>query len=157
MIWFNARAVIEKIENGKRMVLIQRRGDAKHFEFPGGCIEWGESVIDALHREVMEETGLTVTRIHGFESYAHNGEVEYVKPYSVFLNIHGWTDPSGERSKSVGVHFKCEADGEPLEEGDNSAEIQWATPEKLRVLLDEPDMFGNMDRGAAELYLSEKN
>ena len=155
MIWYNARAVIEKIENGERMVLIQRRVGS-HFEFPGGCIEWGESVIDALKREVMEETGLTVTKIHGLESYACKDGIESVNPYSVYLMLQGWTDPSGERSKSVGVHFKCEAEGDPLEKGDNSEEIQWVTPEKLRSLLDEPDMFSNMDRGAAETYLSDE-
>ena len=159
MIWYNARAIIEKIENGERMVLIQRRvtnGTAGNFEFPGGCIEWGESIIDALKREVFEETGLTVTKIHGLDSYAHKDDTETFKPYSVYLNIKGWTDPSGERSKSVGVHFKCEAEGELLDKGANSEAIQWATPEKLRELLDEPNMFSSIDRGAAETYLSEK-
>ena len=157
----SVRAIIERIENGKKMVLIQRRvknGIAKHFEFPGGHINEDESVIGALKREVLEETGLTVTKIHGIENYTHykDTNVESVKPYSVFLIVHGWTSPSGERFKSVGVHFKCEADGEPFEKGDDSEAIQWATLEKLRELLDEPNMFSDIDMGAAETYLSEE-
>jgi len=164
MIFYNARAVIEKIENGEKMVLIQRcfrTGIPKQFEFPGGCNEWGESIVDTLKREVMEEVGMTVTKIYGIEHYMDKDGIETFIPYSVYFGKHGWTFTSGEfegeRGKSVGVHFKCEAEGTPLEKGDKTVEIQWATPEKLRALLDEPDMFSAIDRGAAELYLSEGN
>ena len=154
MIYLNARAVVEKNENGERTVLIQRRLNG-NFEFPGGCVEWGESITDALKREVLEETGLIVTNIHGLESRLCKDGTESVKPYSFYQMLQGWVDASGERSKSIGVHFKCEACGVPLEKGDNSEAVQWVTPEKLRALLDEPDMFSDMDRGAAEIWLEE--
>jgi 8-oxo-dGTP pyrophosphatase MutT (NUDIX family) len=160
VVYYNARAVIDRTVNGERMVLVQRRvadGTATSYEFPGGCMNVGETFIDALKREVLEETGLTVTKIYGIESWAHGEDIESVKPYSVYQKVHYWTNSAGEGFKSVGVHFKCEADGEPLEKGDDSTEIQWVTPEKLRELLDEPDMFSYMDRGAAEIYLSEVN
>ena len=162
MIFYNARAVIVKKENGREMVLVQRcfrTGIPKQFEFPGGCNEWGESIIDTLKREVMEEVGMTVTKIYGIENHTVQGDVETFVPYSVYFGVQGWTFESGEwageRGKSVGVHFKCEAEGTPLEKGDKTVEIQWVTPEKLRALLDEPDMFGSIDRGAAELYCAE--
>jgi ADP-ribose pyrophosphatase YjhB (NUDIX family) len=162
MIYYNARAVIVKKENGREMVLVQRcfrEGIPKKFEFPGGCNEWGESIIDTVKREVMEEVGLTVTKIYGAENYMEKSDVETFTPYSVYFGKKGWTFESGQyaggRAKSVGVHFKCEAEGTPLESGDKSTEIQWITPEKLRMLLDEANMFGDMDRGAAELYCAE--
>jgi 8-oxo-dGTP pyrophosphatase MutT (NUDIX family) len=164
MIFYNARAIITKKENGTEMVLVQRcfrSGIPKHFEFPGGCNEWGESIIDTLKREVMEEVGMVVTKIYGMESYSDINDVETFTPYSVYFGKQGWIFNSqygeleGTQGKSVGVHFKCEAEGTPLEKGDKTIEIQWVTPEKLKELLNEPNMFGDIDRGAAELYCCE--
>ena len=162
MIFYNARAIIIKKENGKEMVLIQRcfrTGVPKYYEFPGGCNEWGESIIETLKREVMEEVGMTVTKIYGIENFAEQSDIETFTPYSVYFGKKGWIFNSGEfegnQGKSVGVHFKCEAEGVPFEKGDKSVEIQWVPPEKLKALLDEPGMFSDIDRGAAELYCSE--
>jgi 8-oxo-dGTP diphosphatase len=51
------------IWNDKREVVLIRRGTPpreNQWSIPGGHVEWGESVRDALLREVREETGLTV-------------------------------------------------------------------------------------------------
>ncbi|WP_016909552.1 NUDIX domain-containing protein [Streptomyces xiaopingdaonensis] len=51
-------------------VLLLRRADGDHFgglwELPSGAVESGETLVDALHREVAEETGLTVTAIGAY-------------------------------------------------------------------------------------------
>lgn len=41
-----------------RLVLI-RRGDTGTWAFPGGTLEWGETLRTALPRELEEETGIT--------------------------------------------------------------------------------------------------
>ncbi len=46
------------------------------YTLPGGVVERGESTIDALSREVMEETGLRVTHI---EHLAYSVHVEDVR------------------------------------------------------------------------------
>ena len=43
-------------------VLVDRRSDDGSWAFLGGRVEEQESVLDALHREVREETGLEVHR-----------------------------------------------------------------------------------------------
>jgi 8-oxo-dGTP pyrophosphatase MutT (NUDIX family) len=48
------------ILNEGGQVLLQRRADNGYWNLPGGGLELGESLEAALHREVMEETGLTV-------------------------------------------------------------------------------------------------
>ena len=44
---------------GGRTLFIQRRGDSS-WALPGGTIELGETVFEALQREVNEETGIDV-------------------------------------------------------------------------------------------------
>jgi 8-oxo-dGTP diphosphatase len=51
------------IWNTHRELVLVRRGKApreNQWSIPGGHVEWGESVRDALLREVREETGLSV-------------------------------------------------------------------------------------------------
>lgn len=51
------------VRRGNRVLLGHRRsrshGDSV-WQFPGGHLEWGESVYDCARREVLEETGLDV-------------------------------------------------------------------------------------------------
>ena len=54
----NVRAVI--IRDGKLVVSRERRQGVEHVLLPGGRVQDGESIHDALTREVAEETGLTI-------------------------------------------------------------------------------------------------
>ncbi|MEH2472168.1 8-oxo-dGTP diphosphatase [Nitrobacteraceae bacterium AZCC 2161] len=47
--------------DGKVLLVRRARSPAKGFySLPGGRVEFGESLLVALHREVMEETALTI-------------------------------------------------------------------------------------------------
>jgi ADP-ribose pyrophosphatase YjhB (NUDIX family) len=48
------------IQNGAGRILLQRRSDNGLWALPGGSVEIGESVREAIVREVREETGLSV-------------------------------------------------------------------------------------------------
>lgn len=52
------RAVI--VCDGKLLVSRERRRGVEHVLLPGGRVQDGESITDALVREVAEETGLDV-------------------------------------------------------------------------------------------------
>ena len=52
------------VKNPQGEILIAKRADHQHqgglWEFPGGKVEQGESVFDALVREFQEEVGITI-------------------------------------------------------------------------------------------------
>jgi 8-oxo-dGTP diphosphatase len=57
------RIAIAVIRTGSRVVIGQRPSHghlAGYWEFPGGHVEAGESLVEAAIREAWEETGLTV-------------------------------------------------------------------------------------------------
>lgn len=66
-------AIIEKVIDNTRYILMQERHkedentDNGMIEIPAGKIREYENIFTTLRREVMEKTGLTVTKIHGEE------------------------------------------------------------------------------------------
>ncbi|MFW5738884.1 MAG: NUDIX hydrolase [Myxococcota bacterium] len=52
---------IARTREGKYLLI--RRSDTGTWSMPGGTLEWGETVRDALVREVKEEAGATVLEI----------------------------------------------------------------------------------------------
>jgi 8-oxo-dGTP diphosphatase len=53
------------IWRGGEVLLVRRGGETYGglWSFPGGHVEWGESIEAAARREVLEETGLRVTLV----------------------------------------------------------------------------------------------
>lgn len=66
-------------------ILLMQRSDNGHWGLPGGFVEPGESVSDALLREVREETGYEIElgRLVGVYSDPKTSVVEYPGPRRV--------------------------------------------------------------------------
>lgn len=72
------------IFRGDKVLLAQRAGPPLQgqWSLPGGVVETGETVLAALHREVLEETSLVVTEARFFELFERimpdaSGAIEY--------------------------------------------------------------------------------
>ncbi len=92
VVWGGAAA-------GDRSLLLMRRSDNGHWGLPGGYVERGESVADAVAREVFEETGvrISVGRLLGVYSEPARQVIAY---------------PDGNRVQAVNLCFEAEAVGE---------------------------------------------
>lgn len=81
-----AKALIIK---DKKYLLLKRSVDSKFFagqwDFPGGKIELGEKVLEALQREVLEETGLAITpgEKAGDFNHSENGQDIHLQVFAV--------------------------------------------------------------------------
>jgi 8-oxo-dGTP diphosphatase len=83
------------ILDADRNVLITRRADTAHqgglWEFPGGKVEAGETLQQALTRELREELGIEVGRTSALLEIRHDYEDK-----AVLLDVHVVWDYSGE-------------------------------------------------------------
>lgn len=61
--------------NTEGAILLQLRGDKKTWAIPGGAMELGESSIDTLKREFLEETGIEVEPVRFLNAYTNFEEV----------------------------------------------------------------------------------
>ena len=153
----NARALIERIENGELQLLIQVRNKPyegrPRFEVPGGRLEEFESLVEALRREVREETGLELSNIEGQETRIEtNGidtNVECIRPFAAYQTLRGPVD-------SVGFYFRCQAEGQLLEAGDEADHPRWmAVSEIARLMNADPEQFSFVDRAGLAFYFEQ--
>lgn len=84
------------------------------WEYPGGLIEPGESFQEALHREVMEESGVEI-EITGFVGICKNIE----------RNI-------------VNIDFTARYVKGELKTSEESTEVVWVKPQKAREMITFP-------------------
>ncbi|PYE49440.1 NUDIX domain-containing protein [Deinococcus yavapaiensis] len=156
-MYINARALVESEPPHAPALLLQRRdedGVPSRLETPGGCIEPFEGILDALRREVREETGLHVTKIlddpRPLLVAGDDGTAECLQPYFAYQTLHGPVD-------SLGYYFRCHASGTLLERGDDSKDLRWVELSELQRLLDEqPTLFSWIDRAALTYYLARR-
>ncbi len=151
--------LIRCFKNGEEWLLVQERdkagapSEAGLIEIPAGKIRAFESIYDCLRREIKEETGLDVTRIHG--------ESESIK-----VNLNGYSvlsyAPYSSSQNLLGEYpimvqtFVCEAGGMQVERSDESRNIRWMRVSELGILLREnPARFYPMHLATLHRYVTD--
>jgi 8-oxo-dGTP diphosphatase len=95
---------------GQGLVLIQRAKPPLGWAFPGGFVDYGESLEDAARREAREETGLQVSLLGQFHTYS---------------------DPKRDpRQHNISTVFVAWADGTP-QAADDARSLQIFSPDDL--------------------------
>ncbi len=105
------------IEEGGRVLLIERGQEPLKgvWSLPGGAVEVGEYLKDAIRREVREETGL---------------EVEAVSVAEIFERI--MPDPSGRTEYHyVLIDYICKVTGGELRAASDASRAVWVRREEL--------------------------
>ncbi len=106
------------ISNGAGKILLQQRSDNGLWGLPGGSVEIGESVRDAIVREVREETGLTVEvlRLIGVYSDPRFQIVRY---------------PDGNVVHYISTLFACRILAGTLQTCDETLDLRFFDPDHL--------------------------
>jgi 8-oxo-dGTP diphosphatase len=98
------------IEINGGIVLVERKFPPWGWAIPGGFVDPGESMLDAVKREALEETSLAIKVFELFHVYS--------KP---------WRDPRGDTVSAV---YICSATGTPSG-GDDAANAEIFSENKL--------------------------
>ncbi len=113
-------AVSAVVRDAGGRVLLIRRSDNDLYAIPGGALELGETLTQAVRREVLEETGVVVT-VTGL-----------IGVYSDPEHVIEFTD--GEVRQEFSVCFRAEAAGGELRTSEESTEVLWVAPGELDSL-----------------------
>lgn len=155
-MFVNARAIIERETRDGLEIVIQVRSkpskERKAIELPGGCVNEYESLVDALAREVHEETGLELTHIEGADLRVHaegaEALVECLAPFAVYQTLRGPVD-------SMGVYFRCRATGQLRNCRNETESVEWMPVKQVARWINNPALFSWVDRAGLLFYLKQ--
>ena len=108
--------------NGNILLVKTRNGG---WVFPGGQVEVGENLPDALIREIKEESGIDVTVSKLIGVYSNTA-------------IHKWYDGVTDVPTKVMFDFTCEVIGGELAISDETTDSRWVAKEEVLAFIEAP-------------------
>lgn len=114
------------VRDARGRLLVVERGNppaAGRWSLPGGKVEPGERLTDAVAREVREETGLTV-EVGGLVGYA---------------------EAASDGAHYLILDFEATVTSGDLAAGDDAADVRWMSRSELEVVETTRDLLGWLD------------
>jgi ADP-ribose pyrophosphatase YjhB (NUDIX family) len=94
-------AIIE-IDGG--IVLIQRKNPPPGWAIPGGFVDYGETLEDAVCREMKEETCLDVNLVRQFHTYSDpKRDPRHHTVSTIFIATASGTPEAADDAKDIGI------------------------------------------------------
>ncbi|AZN40961.1 NUDIX hydrolase [Paenibacillus albus] len=93
--------------------------------YPGGQVEVGENLMDALIREIKEESGIDVIVLSLIGVYSNT-------------SMYKWHDGVTDVPTKVMLDFTCKPIGGELCTSEETSEVQWVEKEKVLDLITAP-------------------
>ena len=113
------------VENDCGEILLVKHRDHKAWAFPGGQVENGENLIDAVVREIKEESGINISVVRLIVVASNTASYEGTNGYE--------TIPT-----KVMLDFACKfIDGE-LSSSDETSESKWVKKEEVMGYMTAP-------------------
>lgn len=125
-------AVSALVRDDQGRVLMIRRTDNDLYAIPGGGLEVGETVAQAVEREVLEETGITV-QVRDLVGVFSNPE-------------HVIAFDDGEVRQEFSICFRADPLGGELRTSSESKEVDWIEPQRLSELNIHPSIRLRIER-----------
>ncbi|WP_067531097.1 NUDIX hydrolase [Nocardia crassostreae] len=119
-------------DDAGRLLLIHRTDNSRH-SIPGGGLEIGETPVQAVVREVKEETGIDVV-VTGLVGVFSNPD--HVIAYD-----------DGEVRQEFSVCFRADPIGGALRPSAESKAVEWVAPDELAARDIHPSIRLRIDRG----------
>lgn len=131
--WDQPRLTVDAVvtDGSGRVLLIERGHPPPGWALPGGFVDPGETLEEAVVRELREETSMDARSVRQFHTYS---------------------DPSRDpRHHTVSTVFLVEAEGIPRA-GDDAARAEFFDPENLPepMAFDHARILGDVERYRAE-------
>lgn len=112
------------VENEKGEILLVKTHDGG-WVFPGGQVEVGENLMDALIREVKEESGIDVDVLDLIGVYSNT-------------RTHKWYDGVTDVPTKVMLDFTCQSTGGELSTSEETSESGWVARDQVLDFITAP-------------------
>ncbi|MCP2248612.1 NUDIX hydrolase [Lentzea aerocolonigenes] len=129
-------AVSAFVQDEHGRLLMIRRTDNDLYSIPGGAQEVGETIGQAVIREIKEETGIDVE------------PTDIIGIYSDPKHVIAYTD--GEVRQQFSICFRARPTGGNLRLSNESSEVRWVSREDLGVLNIHPSIQLRIKHGFDE-------